>query len=99
MLVKHDEAQELEQACVEVGLVPETSLPNRWPHNAKLERDIREEKECTRAIHLQSGLPYSFHTNSFPFACFSLSFGGLKSTSFVKVRSQQCMNLHVHLNP
>ena len=74
VLVKHDEAQELEQACVEVGLVPETSLPNRWPHNAKLERDIREEKECTRAIHLQSGLPYSFHTFSFPFACFSLSF-------------------------
>ena len=74
VLVKHDEAQELEQACVEVGLVPETSLPNRWPHNAKLERDIREEKECTRAIHLQSGLSYSFHTYSFPFACFSLSF-------------------------
>ena len=25
--------------------------------------------------------------------------GGLKSTSFVKVRSQPCMNLHVHPNP
>ena len=74
VLVKHDEAQELEQACIEVGLLPETSLPNRWPHNAKMERDIREEKECTRAIHLQSGLPYSFHTHSFPFACLSLSF-------------------------
>ena len=37
-LIKMDEAQELEQAAHQVGFVPETSLPNRWPHNALLER-------------------------------------------------------------
>ena len=58
-LIKMDAAGELEGAAHEVGLVPETSLPNRWPHNTMLERDIREEKECCRSIHLQSGLPYS----------------------------------------
>ena len=69
-----DEAGELKGAAEEVGFVPETSLPNRWPDNAVLERDEREEKECCRAIHLQSGLPYDFHTHSFPYACLSLSF-------------------------
>ena len=73
-LVKMDEAGELEGAASEVGLVPETSLPNRWPHNSVLERDVREEKECCRSIHLQSGLPYDFHTYSYPYACLSLSF-------------------------
>ena len=61
-LIKMDAAGELEGAAHEVGLVPETSLPNRWPHNTVLERDIREEKECCRSIHLQSGLPYSLNT-------------------------------------
>ena len=51
-LIKMDEAGELIAAAEEVGLTPETSLPNRWPHNAALERDIREEKECCGAIHL-----------------------------------------------
>ena len=69
-----DEAEELEQAAHQVGFTPETSLPNRWPHNALLERDIREEKECCRAVHLQSGLPYEYHTYSFPFACLSMTF-------------------------
>ena len=73
-LIKMDAAGELEGAAHEVGLVPETSLPNRWPHNTVLERDIREEKECCRSIHLQSGLPYSLHTFSYPFACLSMSF-------------------------
>ena len=74
VLIKMDEAGELEQAAHEVGLLPEVSLPNRWPHNATLERDIREEKECCRAVHMQSGLPYEFHTYSFPYACMSMSF-------------------------
>ena len=47
-----DEAGKLIAAAEDVGLAPETSLPNRWPHNATLERDTREEKECCRAIHL-----------------------------------------------
>ena len=73
-LIKMDEAQELEQAAHQVGFVPETSLPNRWPHNALLERDIREEKECCRVVHLQSGLPYEYHTYSYPYACLSMTF-------------------------
>ena len=72
--IKMDEAGELEQAAHQVGFTPETSLPNRFPHNAALERDIREEKECCRTIHLQSGLPYEFYTHSFPYACLSMSF-------------------------
>ena len=72
--IKMDEAGELEQAAHAVGMVPETSLPNRWPHNASLERDVREEKECCRTIHLQSGLPYEYHTYSYPYACLSMSF-------------------------
>ena len=52
--IKCDEAGELEQAAHAVGFTPETSLPNRWPHNSRLERDIREEKECCRVVHLQS---------------------------------------------
>ena len=73
-LIKMDEAQELEQAAHQVGFVPETSLPNRRPHNALLERDIREEKECCRVVHLQSGLPYEYHTYSYPYACLSMTF-------------------------
>ena len=73
-IVKCDEAGELEQGASQAGFIPETSLPNRWPHNALLERDVREEKECCRTIHLQSGLPYEFHTHSYPFACLSMSF-------------------------
>ena len=67
-LIKLDEAGELEQAAHQVGFIPETSLPNRL-----LERDVREEKECCRSIHLQSGLPYEYHTYSYPFACLSMS--------------------------
>ena len=73
-MLKMDEAEELEQAAHQVGFTPETSLPNRWPRNALLERDIREEKECCRSVHLQSGLPYEYHTYSFPYACLSMSF-------------------------
>ena len=38
-----------------------------------LERDVREEKECCRVVHLQSGLPYEYHTYSYPYACLSMS--------------------------
>ena len=69
-LIKMDEAGELQGAAEEVGMIPETSLPNRWPHK----RDVREEKECCRSIHHESGLPYSLHTHSYPFACLSMSF-------------------------
>ena len=39
-LIKMDEAGELQGAAEEVGMIPETSLPNRWPHNSELERDV-----------------------------------------------------------
>ena len=74
VLVKMDEAGELEQAAHEAGLIPETSLPNRWPRNAVLERDVREEKECCRSIQMQSGLPYEYHVHAYPYACLSMSF-------------------------
>ena len=73
-LIKMDEAGELEQAAHLCGMTPETSMPNRWPHNAVLERDVSEEKECCRSVHLQSGLPYEFHTFSYPYACLSMTF-------------------------
>ena len=73
-LIKMDEAGELEQAAHLCRMTPETSMPNRWPHNAVLERDVREEKECCRSVHLQSGLPYEFHTFSYPYACLSMTF-------------------------
>eukprot|EP00434_Breviolum_minutum_P041042 symbB.v1.2.036502.t1/scaffold5171.1/size30161/3 len=73
-LIKMDEAGELEQAAHLCGMTPETSMPNRWPHNAVLERDVREEKECCRSVHLQSGLPYEFHTFSYPYARLSMTF-------------------------
>lgn len=72
--IRMDEAGELEQAANLVGFTPDTSLPNRWPHNSLLERDIREEKECCRTVQLQSGLPYEFHTYSYPYACLTMSF-------------------------
>ena len=68
-IIKMDEAQELEQAAHQVGFIPETSLPNQWPHNSMLERDIREEKECCRVVHVQ--LPFEYHTYSYPYACSS----------------------------
>ena len=91
-LIKMDEAQELEQAAHQVGFVPETSLPNRWPHNALLERDIREEKECCRVVHLQSGLPYEYHTYSYPYACLSMTFD---RPSIVDPEKTQWKLLHV----
>ena len=62
-LIKMDEAGELEQAARLCGMTPETSLPNRWPHNAALERDVREEKECLDQCTFNLG----FHTISILF--------------------------------
>ena len=73
-LIKMDEAGELQGAAEEAGMIPETTLPNRWPHNSELERDVREEKECCRSIHHLSGLSYSLLSHSYPFACLSISF-------------------------
>ena len=48
-------AKELEGACLQMSWVAEPTLPNKWPHNSVLERDIRTLEEVTRAAHLQSG--------------------------------------------
>ena len=55
VVFKSDNAKELESACNQMSWVPEPTLPNRWPHNSNLERDIRTIEEVTRAVHLQSG--------------------------------------------
>ena len=51
-----------------VGLTPETSLPNRWPHNATLERDIREEKEpsTSRVDYPTTCIPTPSRLRAFP---------------------------------
>ena len=36
---------------------PDTTLPNKWPHNANHERSIGTFKSCMRAAMLQSGFP------------------------------------------
>ena len=55
IIFKGDCAKELEGACLQLTWVAEPTLPNKWPHNCVLERDIRTQDEVTRAVHLQSG--------------------------------------------
>ena len=55
VVFKSDNAKELESACNQMSWIPEPTLPNKWPHNSNLERDIRTIEEVTRAVHLQSG--------------------------------------------
>ena len=43
---RSDAAPELIKAIRELGWLPETSLPRRWPHNSRCERAIRSFEEC-----------------------------------------------------
>ena len=52
---RSDAAPELVKAIRELGWLPETALPRRWPHNSKCERQIRAFEESCRCLHLQAG--------------------------------------------
>ena len=52
---RSDAAPELVKAIRDLGWLPETSLPRRWPHNSKCERAIRSFEECCRCLHLHAG--------------------------------------------
>ena len=52
---RSDAAPELLKAIRDLGWLPETSLPRRWPHNSRCERMIRTFEECCRCLHLQAG--------------------------------------------
>jgi len=45
---RSDAAPELVKAIRDLGWLPETALPRRWPHNSKCERMIRTFEECCR---------------------------------------------------
>ena len=55
IMVKSDRAHEFQASCSQLGFQHEPTLENRWPHNARLERELRTIEEITRAVHLQAG--------------------------------------------
>ena len=74
-MVKSDQAHEFQASCSQLGFQHEPTLENRWPHNARLERELRTIEEITRAVHLQAGfhlfqdlwpLSVSLHDFMFP---------------------------------
>ena len=52
---RSDAAPELVKTNRDLGLLPETALPRRRPHNSKCERVIRIFDECCRCLRLQAG--------------------------------------------
>ena len=63
----------LRAAIDELGWLSETSLENRWPHNASHERFHGVLKEAVRSISVQSGFPSSSWHLMFPYAAMSLA--------------------------
>ena len=55
LVCKADVAKEFQYACEQLGAFYEPSIERYWPHNSRLERDIRTFEESVRATHLASG--------------------------------------------
>ena len=55
VLCKAGGARELISAITQIGWVHESSLENRFPHNALLEREIMTLEESMRALHFAAG--------------------------------------------
>ena len=64
---RSDAAPELLKAIRDLGWLPETSLPRRWPHNSQCERMIRTFEECCRCLHLQAG--FAVFPRLWPITC------------------------------
>ena len=62
-----DAADEFEAAAEEMGWISSSSLPNRFPHNAQLEREIRSFQEGVRSSFLEAG--FSIRPELWPVAC------------------------------
>ncbi|OLP93635.1 hypothetical protein AK812_SmicGene24425 [Symbiodinium microadriaticum] len=62
-----DAADEFVAAAEEMGWISSPSLPNRFPHNAQLEREIRTFQEGVRASFLEAG--FSIRPELWPIAC------------------------------
>ena len=59
LVCKADVAKEFEYAAEQLGAFYEPTLERYWPHNSRLERDIRTFEESVRATHLAAGFaPY-----------------------------------------
>ena len=74
IILKSDAAQELTGAAEALKWLPEPSLPNRWPHNSRLERDVRTVKEAMRSVHYQAGFDHELWPISFRYAAMALNF-------------------------
>ena len=62
-----DAADDFVAAAVEMGCVPPASIPNRFPRNAQLGREIRTFQEGSRASFLRAG--FSMRPELWPVAC------------------------------
>ena len=55
LVCKADVAKEFQYAAEQLGAYYEPTLERYWPHNSRLERDIRTFQESVRATHLSAG--------------------------------------------
>ena len=67
MTLVSDAADEFEAAAEEMGWNASSSLPNRFPHNAQLEREIGTFQEGVRSSFLEAG--FSIRPELWPVAC------------------------------
>jgi hypothetical protein len=74
IILKSDSAKALTGAAEALKWLPEPSLPNRWPHNSRLERDVRTVKEAMRSVHYQAGFDHELWPVSFRYAAMALNF-------------------------